>query len=108
MFLPVFFNKMQVPIYSSEQKLSFLKQKHPKFTGRIFTFLKVFQWSNFILRVLLLNLGSVYYCKNKFKFYYKEIETHKMGIDKRQWSSFKCKSRKYNFPSTNTTVTEKN
>lgn len=43
MFLPVFFNKMQVPIYSSEQKLSFLKQKHPKFTGRIFTSLKVFQ-----------------------------------------------------------------
>lgn len=41
--LPVFFNKMQVPIYSSEQKLSFLKQKHPKCTGRIFTFLKVFQ-----------------------------------------------------------------
>lgn len=43
MILPVFFNKMQVPIYSSEQKLSFLKQKHPKCTGRIFTFLKVFQ-----------------------------------------------------------------
>lgn len=30
-----------------------------------------------------------------------------MGIDERQWSSFKCKSRKYNFPSTNTTVAEK-
>lgn len=27
MFLPVFFNKMQVPIYSSEQKLSFLYKK---------------------------------------------------------------------------------
>lgn len=94
---------MQVPIYSSEQKLSFFIQKHPKCTGRIFTFLKVFQWSNFILCVLLLNLGSVYYCKNKFKFY-----SHKMGIDERQWSSFKCKLRIYNFPSKNTTVTEKN
>lgn len=107
MFLPVFFNKMQVPIYSSEQVIFFI-QKHPKCTGRVLKFLKVFQWSNFILCVLLLNLGSVYYCKNKVKFYYKEIETHKMGIDERQWSSLKCKSRKYNFPSTNTTVTEKN
>lgn len=43
MFLPDFFNKMQVPIYSSEQKLSFFIQKHPKCTGNFFKFLKVFQ-----------------------------------------------------------------
>lgn len=42
MFLPVFFNKMQVPIYSSEQVIFFI-QKHPKCTGRVLKFLKVFQ-----------------------------------------------------------------
>lgn len=47
MFLPVFFNKMQVPIYSSEQKLSFLKQKHPKFTGRIFYIFESFPMIKF-------------------------------------------------------------
>lgn len=47
MFLPVFFNKMQVPIYSSEQKLSFLIQKHPKCTGRVLKFLKDFPMIKF-------------------------------------------------------------
>lgn len=31
-----------------------------------------------------------------------------MGIYEKQCSSFKCKLRKYNIPSTNTTVIEKN
>lgn len=47
MFLPVFFNKMQVPIYSSEQKLSFFIQNHPKCTGNFFKIFESFPMIKF-------------------------------------------------------------
>lgn len=47
MFLPVFFNKMQVPIYSSEQKLSFLKQKTSKMYWKNFHIFKSFPMIKF-------------------------------------------------------------